>query len=135
MSGWTTPPAFATHAVLSAAQLNVLSADLEYLNGFVTGANPAMVATTLTVDGDIRFVIRHLHRYLHTRIRATDDVKIDYDTIRVYHNGDPGPDDIVFDIDLDSFELIIGQLYTLKFEMNGTGNRTVYYAYENESAT
>jgi hypothetical protein len=131
---WTTPPTFSSGAVLSAAQLNVLSDDLEYLNGFVSGANPAMTSTTITDNGDILHIIRHLHRYLHTKFRATDDVKIYYDATKVYEDGSPPGDDTQI-VDLDSYGLTVGQLYTLKFTLAGADNRTVYYAYENESAT
>jgi hypothetical protein len=130
---WTTPPTFVTSAVLSAAQLNVLSADVEYLNGFVSGANPAMTSTTLTDDGDILHIIRHLHRYLHCMVRATGDVKVYYDTTQVFHDGSPGGDE-GYIVDLNSFGLTAGQLYTLKFSLQGADNRTVYYAYESESS-
>ncbi len=68
---WTTPPTFVNGAVLSAAQMNILSDDIEYLRGFVSGANPGVPEVTITDNGDIYFLIRHLFQYLHLRVTAT----------------------------------------------------------------
>ena len=131
---WTTPPTFVNGAVLSASQLNILSDDLEYLAGFVTGANPAITAVQLAADGDAFALIRHMHRYLWVQYNANDDVRIFYDATEVYHDGNPGGTRKGWVIDLNSFGLTVGQLYTLKFSLDSDegGVRIVYYAYESD---
>ena len=62
---YVVPPTFADTNALSASQLNVLSSDIEYLNGITGGpqiAAPAMVAATTTVW---TLFFRYLHRYIH----------------------------------------------------------------------
>ena len=67
---WTVPPTFAA-GVLSAAQLNILSDDIEYLYGIAQQVQiPFSVLVTaddLTVNNN-GWRIRYLHRYLHYRI-------------------------------------------------------------------
>ena len=67
---WTTPPTFADGAILSAAQLNILSADLEYLYALLQAPQPA--ASTLYANRDLNSTnnswrIRYKNRYLHYR--------------------------------------------------------------------
>ena len=79
---YTTPPTFNTGDILSATQLNILSDDIEYLNGF-GWLSPTMVSVKLAVDGDALFIIRHTQRYLHVKYRAQDNCKIYYDATKV----------------------------------------------------
>ena len=67
---WTTPPTFTDGAILSAAQLNILSADLEYLYALLQAPQPA--ASTLYANRDLNSTnnswrIRYKNRYLHYR--------------------------------------------------------------------
>ena len=67
---WTTPPTFVDGAILSAAQLNILSADLEYLYALLQAPQPA--ASTLYANRDLNSTnnswrIRYKNRYLHYR--------------------------------------------------------------------
>lgn len=129
---WISTPTFATNDVLSAANLNILSNDLEYLHGYVSGTNPAMTSIVLTVDGDAYAVIRHMQRYMHIVYLCQDDIKVYYDATEVFHDGDP--DGTINDsaiVDLDSFGLTVGQLYTVKYTMD---SGTVFYMYESDSA-
>ena len=127
---YQTPPTFVTGGILSAAQLNILSDDIEYLNGFSVSSNPAMTSVHLDVDGDAFFVIKHTQRYLHVKFRALDRCRIYYDAINVY-NVDNFSGDETTTIDLNSFGLVLNQYYTLKFSLESTGDPLfVYYAYE-----
>jgi hypothetical protein len=130
---WTSPPSFATDDVLTATNLNILSQDLEHLHGLVSGANPAMASAVLTVDGDAFFVIRHTGRYLHGVYLCQDDIKIYYDSTEVYHDGAPNGtvNDSIPPVDLNTFGLTIGQLYTVKCTMD---SGTVFYLYEKDTA-
>lgn len=67
---WTTPPTFSDGAILSAAQLNILSADLEYLYALLQAPQPA--SSTLYANRDLNSTnnswrIRYKNRYLHYR--------------------------------------------------------------------
>ena len=141
---WTTPPVFADETVLSASDMNILSDDLEYLNGYVAGGNPAVMSIVSTVsDGGATprsthyFLIRHLHRYLHARILSDgddDDVKIYYGDTLVLSDGSPsGIEDYV--IDLDGLGLVEGQMYIGRVELRGDSPRIIYYLAENDQAT
>ena len=48
---WTTPPTFSDGAILSASQLNILSADLEYLYALLQAPQPA--SSTLYANRDL----------------------------------------------------------------------------------
>ena len=67
---WTTPPTFVDGAILSAAQLNILSADLEYLYALLQAPQPA--SSTLYANRNLNSTnnswrIRYKNRYLHYR--------------------------------------------------------------------
>ena len=67
---WTTPPTFTDGAILSAAQLNILSADLEYLYALLQAPQPA--SSTLYANRNLNSTnnswrIRYKNRYLHYR--------------------------------------------------------------------
>lgn len=130
---WTNPPTFSTDDVLTATNLNILSDDLSYLHGLVSGANPAMTSAVLTVDGDAFFIIRHTGRYLHGVYLCQDDIKIYYDATEVFHDGAPNGtiNDSITPVDLNAFGLTIGQLYTVKCTMD---SGTVFYLYEKDTA-
>ena len=135
---WTSPPTFSSGAVLSATNLNILSDDLAYLHGVVSGANPAMASIELTVDGTCYAVIRHMHRYLHCVYLCQDDFRIAYSAdgvtyTEVYHDGDPDGTaaDSAPPVDLNSFGLTVGGLYIVKFTMD---SGIVYYMYEKDTS-
>lgn len=134
---WSSPPSFSSGSVLSASALNTLSADLAYLHGLVSGANPAMSSIELTVDGSCYAAIRHKHRYLHVVYLCQDDIRIYYSAdgstwTEVFHDG--APDGTAADsaiVDLNSFGFTVGGLYLLKFTMD---SGIVYYAYEKDTS-
>ena len=127
---YTTPPTFNTGDILSATQLNILSDDIEYLNGFVVGSSPAMVSVNLANDGDVYFIIRHTQRYLHVKYRAQDSCRIYYDAITVYNQGSTVGDRTIT-VDLNPFGLTLNQIYVLRFTIASTADPLfVYYAYE-----
>lgn len=127
---YQTPPTFTTGDVLSATQLNILSDDIEYLNGFAVSASPAMVSVHLDQDGDAFFMIRHTQRYLHFKYRGQDRIRVYYDTTEVYSVDDTVGDQTVA-VDLNPFGLTLGQLYVLKINIASTNDPLyVYYAYE-----
>ena len=87
---YETPPTFSSGAILQAAQLNVLSADIEYLYGIVQRVNipfSALVTTGvgLTSANNLWYV-GHQHRYLHYKwgIGAAGD---GITRCRIWYNG------------------------------------------------
>jgi hypothetical protein len=134
---WTNPPTFSTDDVLTATNLNILSDDLAYLHGYVSGANPAMTSVELAVDGDAYFIIRHLHRYLRISYRCNADIKIWYDATEVYHDGTPDGVNETRYADLNALGLTVGQLYTVKATLDSDGGepRFVFFMYESDVNT
>lgn len=126
---WTAVPTFTSGDVLTAHNLNILSDNLEYLHGFVSGANPVMTSVVTTVDMDIYGVVRHLHNTLKVVYKCEADIRIFYDSTDVYHNGAPSGIPQAADIDLSGFGLTVGQLYTVKFQMD---SGTMFRAYETD---
>lgn len=68
---WTNPPTFSTGAVLTAAQLNILSDDVEFLYGKIQAVNvpfSCLVSASDLTSGNNGWRIIHRHRYLHYRM-------------------------------------------------------------------
>jgi len=67
---YTAPPTFSTGAILTAAQLNILSDDIEHINSLTDFINLPFSTYTYGIGGvqsmsEVYWVIRHRHRYLH----------------------------------------------------------------------
>jgi hypothetical protein len=136
---WIAPPTFSTDDVLTATNLNILSNDLEYLHGFVSGANPAIASTVLTIDGECRYIIRHLQRYLHGVYLCQNDIEIHYSAdgvtwTQVFDDGAPNGTvaDSLPPVDLNPFGFTVGALYFVRCTMD---SGTVFYLYESDSAS
>ena len=61
---YTTPPTFTGGSVLSASQLNTLSANQSYFKGIVDAPNPVNVAQVLNATGTANFAGRWTHDVL-----------------------------------------------------------------------
>lgn len=69
---YTTPATFADGNILTAAQLNILSDDIEFLYSLMSGINIPFSSQTLTGSGNTRkWIFRHQARYLHYKFRLT----------------------------------------------------------------
>jgi hypothetical protein len=86
-----------------------------------------MASVVTTVDMDIFGVVRHLHNTLEVVYKCESDIRIFYDAIDVYHDGAPNGVPEAHTIDLSGFGLTVGQLYTVKFQMD---SGTLFRAYE-----
>ena len=62
---WTNPPTFADGDVLSAAQLNILSNNTEYLKGISDAPNAPFATVTAVGSTTTDFWLRHTHDHLH----------------------------------------------------------------------
>lgn len=77
---YTTPPTFADNAILTAAQLNILSDNIEFLYSLISGVNIPFSSQTLTGSGNTRkWVFRHAARYLHYKFRLTSGTSDELD--------------------------------------------------------
>jgi hypothetical protein len=91
---FTTPPTFADAAILSAAQLNILSDDISWLFGLVGGPNLPFNSLASGIvnlsSSNNSWLLRHRHRYLHYLVRLTandnNDLDLFYNGVRVYHD-------------------------------------------------
>lgn len=91
---YTTPPTFVNDTKLTATDLNILSNDIEYLHGLVTGVNLPVGSLRITNDNltstNNQWLLRHANRYLHYKLRlvggTNDSLSIYYDGIRVMYD-------------------------------------------------
>lgn len=77
-------PTFSSGAVLSSAQLNILSENIEYLYSLISGVNVPFSGDTLTASGDSRtYTFKRQGRYIHYSFELasgqTDEVDIRID--------------------------------------------------------
>lgn len=69
---YTTNPTFADGNILTAAQLNILSDNIEFLYSLISGINVPFSSQTLTGSGNTRkWISRRQARYLHYQFRLT----------------------------------------------------------------
>jgi hypothetical protein len=155
---YVTPPTFVDDAVLSAAQLNILSADVEYLYGLVQGSNIPFAANSKNGDltSDVKWIIRHRHQYLHVKVTETgaggaESTTAEGNGVKVYYDDDlvGGPSDLVeggtvlFSIDLDAsaaapltegnwYEIYVAAVNDVTWAPSARFN--VEYIYESEAA-
>lgn len=80
---WSSPPTFADTNILTASQLNILSDDVEYLYGLVSGVNTPFNSLESGVQltaANNQWLIRHAYEYLHYKVRVragqNDDLEI-----------------------------------------------------------
>lgn len=79
---WSAPPTFADAAILTAAQLNILSDDVEYLYGLVSGVNTPFNSITTTSNlrsNNNQWLLRHAYQYLHFKARTVAGTNDDFD--------------------------------------------------------
>jgi hypothetical protein len=135
---WVSPPTFVADTVLQASKLQILSDNLSYLHGYVTGDNNAFVSVELTTDTSAYFLLRHRQRYLKTIYLCQADYKIYYDNggggwTLVYHDGAPnGTANDSGVVDLNSFGFTVGRIYTIKVTMD---SGTIWLLKESDTAS
>ena len=130
---WTTPPTFVDAAVASAANLNILSDDLEHLQGVAAGPNAPFQSVVFTNSGTATYHLRYRYRYLHysytVSVDPGDDVNIKVNGTSKVHDGAPGEATVTSYVDLTSMGLTPGSWYAVLFEWNKDANSvcTVHY--------
>lgn len=73
---YTPVPTFADGAILTAADLNILADNIEFLHSLVSGVNvpftsDTITGTTGTLVSSRNYAVRYVARYLHIRARIT----------------------------------------------------------------
>jgi len=150
---WQTPPTFTDTDVLSAAQLNIIRDDLEYLYGLSQSVNIASVASR--TDGINYRYIRHRLQYLHIQFNSENGSGLAYYDYEVKYNGaiiisgsttagggganettTPTP----VDLDVSPGSLTVGMWYPILITVTGNGTVTgnyfeTRYTFESESAS
>ena len=145
---YQTPPTFADGNILTSAQLNILSDDIEYLYGLTEFVNvPFSTGAIGTV-----YYMRRKHRYLHFLLSIDGGAYIE-DHLRVYVTGSSGAQlvwaeeddsDLVgpkvfqqsYDFNTGDLGTALNQFYQISFSV-GTihGTTYVWYFLESPSAS
>lgn len=145
---WTAPPTFSDGAILSAAQLNILSDDLETLYGVTQGvvtpfSNIYSPGYALTVNNN-GYYIRHRHRYLHYRARVIDYYvsffRLTYHTTALVTDSNTRNGGYTYQgyVDLNPYGFTVGTWYKMYLETTVFTNFTLFaldYLLESDSST
>ena len=131
---WTTPPTFVTSNAASAAQLNILSDDLEFLQGVADAPNAPFQSLVVTADVDTTYHIRYEGDvYFHYKyiISGADAnaVDITLNGSNIYSDGVANMGTYAGYVDITSLGLIAGTWYPIVFQWNGKvgSTGTVWY--------
>ena len=112
---YTTPPDFVTGAILSAAQLNILSDDVDFLNGIAQAPNIPFQAYEFVGTESRDWYMRYRHPYLlyyyDVLHNPADDIKIYVNDVEVFHDGAPGEETVEGHIDLAALGLTLRSWY------------------------
>ena len=146
---WTTPPTFVDGNKLSAAELNKLSSNLEYLKGTVDGPNTPFPSVTSSSDINIDFWIRHKLRYCHYKATVETGVTSDALEINIYdsagslalavvNEGTNHAGPYTYEGYADANALTVGTWYRIdvRFALDGAGGgNNLYFWYVEERST
>lgn len=138
---YTTPPTFVNGQIVSAAQLNILSDDIEFLNGVMAGPNiPFATMFWDAYSGEHTWYVRHRHPYLHYSFTIgtdpADSVKIYFGGVLVFNDGAPGVGAQTGSRTLSSFGTwTVGQWYPIRFEYDKQNGSTCLVNYLIQSAS
>ncbi len=130
---WTTPPTFVDGAVASAANLNILSDDLAYLEGVAAGPNAPFQSYVFSTSGTATYHLRYRYPYLHYSYTVStdpgDDINIKVNGTSKVHDGAPGEATVTSYVDLTSMSLTPGAWYPVTVEWAKDANSvlTVHY--------
>lgn len=140
------PPSFADGDILSAANLNIISQNLEFFWGLVSGVNVPFTGEKLTGSTDTRtWTGRRVGRYLHYKMRivngTSDEVTIRLDGNNEYGDGTnrsaPYTWSGYIDLSATTSAPDIGEFYEVyvTFAFNSGNDFRVDYLIESDSTT
>lgn len=143
---WSTPATFVDGNTLSAAQLNVLSGDLEHLYGLLKAAQPSFPShffnQSLT-SANNGWAFRYRNRYIHYKVSLTEGT---CSNLHLFVNGTDYTLDSVSRaapytwtsyIDVNAQGLTVGTIYEMYFTapLVGTTKAVVKYLIQAEGTT
>lgn len=144
---YQTPPSFSSGAVLSSAQLNILSDNLEFFWSLMSGVNIPFSGQTLTLNGDSRvWTFRRVARYLHYKILLdvgdSDELYINVNGNNEYSDASNHSADYTWEgyIDLQAITSVpaVGSFYDVFVDITFSGSPNelqVIYLIESDSTT
>lgn len=133
---YTSPPTFTTGNVLSAANLNTLSDDVEYLYGAVQQTNaasyayelgPGSGATEVADKWRIRYKTNTLKYDIRVEQGTLDALRIKLNGTTVFNDGTDRSNPYTYagTVDITSLGLTLGTWYTLTVEADGEPGSSV----------
>lgn len=127
---YVAPPNFVSGAILSAAQLNTLSDDIDFLNGIAQAPAIPFQAYEFVGTESRTWYMRYRHRYLlyfyDVLHGAADDIKIYVNDVEVFHDGAPGEEGGVTGyIDLAAQGLTLRSWYSVRVAFVPDGPSTM----------
>lgn len=119
---YTSIPTLSDGSILSAAHLNLLADNANYLGGLGGLPNVAFRQVRTSDAGGTFFHMRHRHRYLKAYYESTncDYIKIYFNGTLVKNDGDPDAAE-TYSIDLNALGLTVGQWYEIEVQTAFTG--------------
>jgi hypothetical protein len=142
---YTTPPTFADANVLTAAQLNILSDDIEFLYSLITGINIPFTGDQFSSGVSRIYTFTRQGRYMHYKGRLTsgdsDEVIIRIDGSTEYNDAtnraSPYTWSGYIDLTATTSNPAVGDSYevTFQFSPNPTGQFHLDYFIESDSTT
>ncbi len=115
---YTTIPTLSDGSILTAAHLNLLADNANYLNSLGGVPNLPFSHVATSTGQSLYYHIRHRHRYLYvlvTFVNNADYFNVKYNTTSVYTNGDPSGTPTI-KCDLNALSLTVGNWYTVQID-------------------
>ncbi len=113
--------------ILTAAWLNTLADNANYLNSLGGAPNLAFSHVATSTGQSLYWHIRHRHRYLYVLVsfvNNADYFNVKYNTTTVYTNGDPSGTPTI-KIDLNSLSLTTGNWYVVQVDCGFVGGSSM----------
>jgi hypothetical protein len=137
---YTTPPTFADGNILTASQLNILSADVEFLYGQTPAVNPGFQThdySTGLIENQKSWYFRYqgwnyLWYKIHRNGTFTNDMQITINGNNTVLTGSTSSINVVFEdaVNMAGYGLTVGNYYELHFGGNfSSGSVRVHYIF------
>jgi len=113
--------------ILTAAWLNTLADNANYLNSLGGIPNLAFSHVATSTGQSLYWHIRHRHRYLYVLVsfvNNADYFNVKYNTTTVYTNGDPSGTPTI-KIDLNPLSLTVGNWYVVQVDCGFVGGSSM----------
>ena len=115
---YTTIPTLSDGSILTAAHLNTLADNVNFLNSLGGIPNLAFSHVATSTGQSLYWHMRHRHRYLYVLVsfvNNADYFNVKYNNSTVYTNGDPSGTPTI-KCDLNSLGLTVGNWYVVQVD-------------------